>query len=135
MKKTNPMVKEVLLVAGGEVIVTVVMFGIFALGGFWEQKVLWGGLIGCALAIIYYALTALGVAIASKRAVEQDEAGGKKVLAASGVLKFALLALVLFMAMRGGHVNPFALVIPIFLFRPILSVCEFFRKSGEKNVS
>ncbi len=134
MKKPDPLVGEVLLVSIGEIVATAVMFGIFALGGFWSIKVLWGGLLGCFLAIVYYGLTALGVAIASKKAAAQDVSGGQRTLRVSMLLRFALLLAVLAMALKGGLVNPIALVVPLFLFRPILSVCEFFRKSGDQHV-
>lgn len=135
MKKLDPLAQEVLMVSIGEIIATALMFGVFALGGFWGLKVLWGGLLGCILAIVYYGLTALGVAIAAKKATEQDIPGGQRTLRVSMLLRFALLLVVLVMALKGGLVNPIALVIPLFLFRPILSICEFFRKSGEKHVS
>lgn len=135
MKKLDPLVREVLLVSVGEIMATALMFGIFALGDFWSLKVLWGGLLGCGLAIIYYGLTALGVAIAAKKATEQDVNGGNRTLRVSMLLRFALLLAVLAMALKGQMVNPIALVVPLFLFRPILSVCEFFRKLGDKHVS
>lgn len=135
MKKINPLVREILLVSIGELFVTVLMFAIFALGGFWTIKVLWGGLLGCGLAIINYCLMALGVAIASQKAAEQDVKGGKQTIQTSMFLRLALMAVVLFFAMKRGLANPIALVIPLFLFRPIISVGELFRKSGEKNVN
>ena len=134
MKKLDPLVGEVLMISIGEIIATALMFGVFALGGFWSLKVLWGGLLGCVLTIIYYGLTALGVAIAAKKAAAQDLTGGNRTLRVSMLLRFALLLAVLAMALKGGFVNPIALVVPLFLFRPILSVCEFFRKSGDQHV-
>lgn len=134
MKKLDPLVREVILVSAGEVIATALMFGIFALGGYWNPKVLWGGLLGCLLAVVYYGLTALGVAVATKKAVAQDVSGGNKTLRVSMLLRFALLLVVLAMALKGRLVNPIALVIPLFLFRPIVSICEFFRKSGDQDV-
>lgn len=134
MKKPDSLVREVVVVSIGEVIATALMFGVFALGGFWSLKILWGGLLGCALSIVYYGLTALGVAIAAKKATEQDVAGGNRTLRISMILRFGLLLVVLAMALKGKMVNPIALVVPLFLFRPILSVCEFIRKSGDQNV-
>ncbi len=135
MNKPDSLVREVVMVSIGEIVVTALMFGIFALGGFWSPKVLWGGLLGCVLTIAYYAFAALGVAMASKKAVNQDVTGGKRTLQISMLLRFILLLVVLVMALKGGLVNPIALVVPLLLFRPIVSVCEFFRKSGDKHVN
>lgn len=135
MEKRNSLVREVLIVSVGELLVTGVMLGIFALGGFWSTKVLWGGLLGLTLAIAYYGLMAVGVAIAAKKATNQDINGAKGVVRVSMLLRFGLVLAVLGMAFKGGLVNPIAAVIPMFLLRPVISVCELFRKSGEKNVS
>lgn len=134
MKKTDPLVREVLLVSAGEIIITALMFGVFALGGFWSLRVLWGGLLGCGLTIVYYGLAAVGVAIAAKKAEKQDVLGGKRTLRRSMLLRFALIIVVVVMALKGGMVNPIALVVPLLLFRPIFSICELFRKSGDKDV-
>lgn len=133
MKKNDSLLREILIIAIGEVLCTALMFGLFALGGYWSIKVLWGGLLGCTLAILNYGFIALGVAIASKKATEQDVAGGQRTIQASMLLRLVFLALVLFLAMKRQLVNPIALVVPLFLFRPILSVGELFRKPGDKK--
>lgn len=133
MKKNDSLLREILIIATGEVLCTALMFGLFALGGHWSIKVLWGGLLGCTLAILNYGFIALGVAIASKKATEQDVAGGQRTIQASMLLRLVFLALVLFLAMKRQLVNPIALVVPLFLFRPILSVGELFRKPGDKK--
>lgn len=134
MKHINPVIREVLLVSLGQLLTTGLMFGVFALGGFWSTKVLWGGLLGCGLSILYYGLAALGVSIASAKAIAQDVTGGKRILRISQLLRYALLALTLIMALRGDFVNIIALLIPLLMLRVVLSVCEFFRKAGDQNV-
>ena len=44
------------------------------------------------------------------------------------------MAVVLFAAAKSGYCNVFALVIPLVFVRPVLTIGEFFRKSGEKQV-
>ena len=122
------------MVSLGQILVTAAMLGIFALGGFWETTVLWGGLLGCGLSILYYGLTALGVSIASAKAMVQDVTGGKRVLRISQLLRYTLLAVVMIMAIMGGYVNVVSLVVPLLLLRVVLSVCEFFRKTGDQDV-
>lgn len=131
MKKSDSLLREILIVAVGEVLCTGLMFGIFAIGGYWSTQVLWGGLLGCALAVGNYCMIALGVAIAAKRAAEQNVPGGQRAIQISMFLRLVFLALILFLVMKRQLVNPIALVVPLFLFRPILSVGELFRKSGD----
>lgn len=134
MKKQDPIVIELLLVSAGELLATGLVFGIFALSGYWTRMVLWGGVLGCILSVAYYALTAAGVVIATKKATGQDTRGAKRTLRAFQFLRFALLLAVASAALISKRVNPIALVAPIFLFRPVLSMCELFRKSGDGNV-
>lgn len=124
-----------MLVSAGEILATGLVFGIFALSGHWTQMVLWGGILGCILSIAYYGLTAVGVVIATRKAAAQDTAGGKRALRSFQLLRFGLILVVAGAALISKRVNPISLVAPIFLFRPVLSVCELFRKSGDDNVS
>ena len=43
------------------------------------------------------------------------------------------LAVVLFAAAKSGYCNVFALVIPLVFVRPVLTIGEFFRKSGDQK--
>lgn len=133
MEKDNSLLHELLIIAVGEVLCAALMFGIFALADAWSRKVLWGGLLGCILAIGNYGLMALGVAVATKKATNQDVKGGQRAIQVSMLLRLLLLAVILFFTMKRKLVNPIALVIPLFLFRPILTVGELFRKSGDKK--
>ena len=133
LNKSDSVLREILIIAVGEALCTALMLGIFALAEAWSLKVLWGGLLGCCLAISNYGLMALGVAIATRKATEQDVRGGQRAIQLSMLLRLVFLALVLFIALKRKLVNPIALVVPLFLFRPILSAGELFRKSGDKK--
>ena len=105
----------------------------FALGKF-DMKVLWGGVLGMALAIGNFAVMAFFLTLASKKAVSGDVKGGQSVSSMSMIGRYLLLALVLFIVARTKIVNAIALVVPLALFRVILSVEELISTKEEKAV-
>ena len=124
--------KETAIIAVGEVICIAVMFGIFALLGRFDQKVLLGGIFGGVLAILNFFFMAVGASIAADRAEKQDVKGGKGIVKMSMSLRYVLLFVILFALGKSGICNLFALVIPLVFVRPVLTVGEFFRKKGDE---
>ena len=59
--------------------------------------------------------------------------GGKAVIQGSFMLRYLFLIVVLFAGAKSGFCNVIALVLPLVFTRPILTVGEFFRKSGENK--
>ena len=75
--------KETAVVAIGEVIGTAIMIGVFALLGYFELSVLWGGLIGMILSVGNFFFLAVIASLAGKKAQQQDVAAGQKMIKAS----------------------------------------------------
>lgn len=125
--------KETALVALGQLVCIGVMFGIFALLHRFDSTVLWGGLLGGAVATANFLLMAIGANVAADRAEAQNVKGGQSLLHTSMLLRFAGIFGILALGAAVGHFDPFALVLPLVFTRPILTVGEFFRKSGEKS--
>ena len=123
--------QETAIVAVGQVICVGAMLGIFALLGQFDRTVLLGGIVGGVAAIVNFFFMAVGAMMASDKAVNQDENGGKATIKTSYTLRMVLLAVVLFAFAKSGLCNPIALVLPLVFVRPILSIAEFFRKPGE----
>lgn len=109
------------------------MVGIFALLGYWGWDVVIGGAVGTLLAILNFFFMAISADMAADKAVNQDVKGGKGLVRSSYTLRLVVLALVLFAFGKSGICNIFALVLPLVFTRPILSITQFFRKSGESN--
>lgn len=125
--------QQTAVVAIGEGICIAVMFGVFALLGRLDGKVLLGGLLGGLLAIANFFAMAVGVSLAADKAEQQNVKGGKALLQSSFLLRYGLLFLLLFVGAKSGVCNLVALLLPLVFVRPVLTFGEFFRKKGEDN--
>ena len=122
--------KETAVVAIGEVIGTAIMIGVFALLGYFELPVLWGGLIGMILSVGNFFFLAVIASLAGKKAQQQDVAAGQKMIKASYPVRLLVLAVLLIAFAKSGFCNLIALVVPLLFVRPIITLAEFFRKRG-----
>ena len=122
--------KETAIVAVGVAIGTALMVGVFALLGFFDLSVLWGGLVGAAIAVANFLVLAIVATLAADKAEHQDVAGGQKLLKASYPVRLIVLAVVLFACAKSGVFHVIALVLPLVFVRPALTLAEFFRKKG-----
>ena len=125
--------KETGLLAIGQAICVAVMLGIFALLGKFDRAVILGGVFGGLLAVLNFFFMAIGASLAADKAQQDNVKGGQATISASYFLRMALLAVILFALIKSGLCNVLTAVLPLAFTRPILSVGEFFRKSGETN--
>ncbi len=125
--------REFVILSVGLLIGSGIMIGVFALLKKFELPVLWGGLAGIFLALLNFFLMAVSVWRAADKAEQQDVAGGKRLMQLSMFGRYALLLGALIVGAKSGVMNPIAMLVPLVLVRPILSIGEFFRKSGEKQ--
>ena len=131
MDSRKYVLKETLRVAIGEAVCVAAMIGVFALLGYFSREVVLGGIIGGLVAVGNFFFMAVGVTLAADRAESQDVRGGKAMVSSSYTIRLIVMAVVLFAAAKSGYCNVFALVIPLVFVRPVLTIGEFFRKSGE----
>ena len=120
--------KETAVILIGQIICVAIMFGIYALMSKFTTKVLLGGIVGCVMATANFFFMAVGAGIAADKAEKDDVKGGKSTIRLSYTLRLVVLALVLFACAKSGYFDLLALVLPIVLVRPILTIHEFFRK-------
>ena len=123
---------ETLRVAVGEAVCVAAMIGIFALLGQFSREGVIGGIVGGLVAVGNFFFMAVGVTLAADKAENQDVKAGKALVSSSYTIRLIVMAVVLFAAAKSGYCNVFALVIPLVFVRPVLTVGEFFRKSGDK---
>ena len=119
------------IVAGGQVLCVGAMFGIFALLGMFDSAVLFGGILGGVVAILNFLFMAMVACMAADKAVQQDVKGGKAMVQSSFMLRMIVMFVIFFAGAKSGYCDVFAMVLPLVFVRPILTVAEFFRKSGE----
>jgi hypothetical protein len=134
MDSRKYVLKETLYIAAGEAVCVAAMIGIFALLGQYSREVLLGGIVGGLVAVANFFFMAVGVTLAADKAENQEVNAGKALVSSSYAIRPVLMAVVLFAAAKSGYCNVFALVIPLVFVRPVLTLGEFFRKSGEKQV-
>ena len=122
------------VVALGEALGVAAMIGVFALLGAYDSRVLLGGIVGGAVAIINFFVMAIGVNIAADKAAQQDVKGGQAAIKGSYILRMIGMVVVLFAFAKSGLCNVIALVVPLIFTRFTLTLQEFFRrKPGEKT--
>lgn len=123
--------RETAMLAVGEVVCAAAMVGLFALLGYYDSTVLIGALIGCVLAVGNFFLMAVASEAAADKAMNEDVKGGKATIKTSFRMRLVVLFVLLIVLARSGVCNPIAMVVPLLLVRPVITVVEFFRKSGE----
>ena len=131
MKQNNPVLRELLLIGIGEALCVALMLAVFALLDKFDRSVVLGGILGGVLAFGNFALTALTVLIASKKAVEQDVKGARSSVTSSTTLRYLLLVVLLVAGAKSSLFNGPAMMIPLLFVRPLLTVCELFRKKDD----
>lgn len=122
--------KETAIITLGQSLCVGVMMGVFALLEAFDRSVLLGGIAGGLLAVLNFLLMAIGTSIASDKAQNQDVKGGQATIQLSYFGRMILIAVVLFALVKSGLCNVIAAVLPLAFTRPILTIAEFFRKSG-----
>lgn len=125
--------QETAVIAIGQVICVAVMIGIFALLGRFDSTVLLGGVFGGLLATLNFFFMAVGAMMAADKAEAQNVKGGQATIQSSYLLRLVVLFVILFALVKSGLCNVIALVLPLAFNRPIISIGEFFRKSGERK--
>lgn len=125
-------IKQSALVLAGVMVCVGLMLGVYALLGRFSIKVLLGGIAGGVLAAANFFFMAVGATMAADKAESDDVKGGQAVIRSSYMIRLVVLAVLLFACAKSGYFEPLALVLPLAFVRPVLSLEEFFRKSGEK---
>ena len=133
MESRKLVFSQTLMVLAGEILLSAIMVGIFALAGHFDRSVLLGAVVGALLATANFFLMALGADFAADKAEKQNVKGGQALIQLSYIGRLIGLFLVLVLCALTKIFNLFALVIPLVFTRPILTVSEFLKKKGEKN--
>lgn len=131
MEHRKFILKETAIVSAGVFLCVAVMIGIFALLGYFDWKVLVGGIIGGVLSVGNFFFMAVSASLAADKAEKQDVKGGQALVRNSYTLRLIVLFVILFACAKGGIANPIALVLPLIFVRPVLTLAEFFRKKEE----
>ncbi len=121
------------LVALGQLLCCGAMVGIFALLGHYDRSVLLGAIVGLGVAVGNFFFMAVAVSLAADKAAAQNVKGGQALIRISYFVRLLVMAVVLYAFVKSGLCNVIAAVLPLVFTRPILTMGEFFRKSGESK--
>lgn len=130
MDNRKYILSQSLLVFLGEVILSALMVGVFAVLGYFDLSVVLGAAVGAILATANHLVLMLGVIGASSKAEKQDVKGGQMLIQMSYMGRLIGLFLVLILCAKSGTFNLIALVIPLVFTRPILTIIDHFNKKG-----
>lgn len=134
MDSRKLVLKETGAIALGEGIGVALMYGVFALLGALDQRVLLGGLAGGVLAVLNFFLMAVNLSnAANKAAAQQDAKSGKTMVRFSYITRLALLFVVLLALVKSGLCDALASVIPLVFVRFTIMMKEFFGKKPEED--
>ena len=145
MQNKNTAIGDVLFLAAGELLASVIIMAVYGILGSFDFRVITGALIGSALMVMNFAILTFSVNRAVDRILqargaenmsdEEAEAFAAKHSAeiqnsvrSSYLLRQVLILGVLVGAVLLNIANVVAAVIPLVLFRPILMAREAFRK-------
>ena len=126
--------KQSALVLLGVMVCVAAMIGVFAMIGKFSWPVVLGGLVGGLISSGNFFFMAVSAELAADKAEQDNVQGGKALMQTSYTVRLIAMAVILFACAKSGWFNLFALVLPLVFVRPVLSLLEFFRKSGEAKV-
>lgn len=121
-----------LILAAAEFVCVGIMVGIFAMLGYFHWNVIVGGLVGLILTTGNFFFMAVGTQIAVDQTQQHGANNGKATIKFSyfGRILVIFAVLAAFAATQWGH--PLAMVIPLLLERPILTVADFLGRKGDQ---
>ena len=126
--------RHTLILTIGELVCVGAMVGIFALLGQLDWTVPVGVAIGLVLAVGNFFFMALSASSAADKAQNQDVKAGKATIKSSFLFRLLVMFVLLFVFAKAGVADPIAMVVPLFLVRPIVSVVAFFDKPGKEQL-
>ena len=130
MDNRKYVISQTLTVLVGELVLSALMVGVFALLGYFDKSVLFGAAAGSVIATSNHLVLVLGVLAASSKAEKQDVKGGQALVQMSYFGRTIGLFLILVLCAKTGIFNLIALVIPLVFTRPILTITDQFNKKG-----
>ena len=151
MESKSAATKQILLLALGEIIVSVLICLIYFLVGYFEFQVVWGALLGSGVTIANFALLTISVnravdkylELRGSREMDEEEAekfANEHAMAVQNaatrsfiIRTVSMLATLVAAFLLTSWFSPLATAIPLLMFRPLLYVLELIRKKGEKK--
>ena len=117
----------------GQILCAAITAIVFLCIGKFEIKVILGCAAGIVVACANYFLLSFFANKAADKAQQQDVAGGQKLIQMSYMGRLIGIFAVLVLCAKSGWCNLIALVLPLALNRPILTVVELLGRKGRNS--
>lgn len=130
MDNRKYVVSQALTVLIGELLLSALMVGVFAILGHFDKSVVYGAAAGAVITTLNHLVLVLSVMAASEKAEKQDVKGGQMLIQMSYFGRTIGLFLILVLCAKSGIFNLIALVIPLVFTRPILTITDKYNKKG-----
>ena len=128
MDSRKLVIHETAIVAIGVAICTGLMYGVYALLGYFGTKILLSGIVGFILAVLNFFFMALGACQAADVASGQDVKRGKSIVKTSYAVRLIVIFVLLFALVKSGVCDALSSVLPLAFVQPVVFVTNFFRK-------
>lgn len=122
--------RETAVIAAIVALCTGGMIGVYALIGCFSMPVLWGGLMGAAIAMGNHFFMALSAVAASEKAIQQEEKQGAVLMQGSYFLRLIVMFLLLLLGVKVLGTDVLASVLPILFVRPAITLAGLLEKKG-----
>lgn len=124
------LLRQFLPIAVGELLLSGLMLGVYALLGAWSGKVLAGAALGTLAAYVNFTVMVLALLRAERAATP---AKGQLMSSGSFVLRMLVLLAVLVLALKSGRFEPLATLLPLCFLRITLFIPQFGKKKEAKS--
>lgn len=128
MKKTDPTVKkETFYILVWTILLSVLMNSVFLIIKRWDVSVLYGNIVGAAVAVLNFFL--LGRTV--QNALEKEEKDAKNTMKLSQMLRYLMMIIVIALAVAVKVFNIIAVVVPLIFPRIAIAMRPFFNKQND----
>lgn len=128
MDSRKIVLRETSIIASGVLVCTAIMFGVYALLGYFTKTVLISGIAGSIISILNFFFMAVGACQASDVASGQDVKRSKLIVKTSYGVRLAVIFVILFALVKSGVCDPLPSILPLAFVQPVVFVTNFFRK-------
>ena len=128
MDSRKIVLRETSIIASGVLVCTAIMFGVYALLGYFTKTVLISGIAGSIISILNFFFMAVGACQASDVASGQDVKRSKLIVKTSYGVRLAVIFVILFALVKRSVSDPLPSILPLAFVQPVVFVTTFFRK-------
>ncbi|MBE6637984.1 MAG: hypothetical protein E7616_00800 [Ruminococcaceae bacterium] len=132
MNQKNPVLQESLRVAVFTFVMLCIMYGIFALSGYFSVKVLYSGFTGWFLNVANFFFMCVAIVNHTDETENSPQSAAAKIRGSYMIRSLVLLVL-LFFLLKSGHFQPIATLVPLLFIRPAVMLDNFFSKTGKSK--